>query len=114
MVLRRIRATTGALMAAGLMATGILAATAPPASAEEPTPARMLALSCAACHGPDGASPGSIPALKGLEPAVIATAMRAFRDGSRPATVMGRIASGYSDAEIDLLSRQFPAGEMKQ
>jgi len=82
-----------------------------PAAAADPTEAAVLALSCAACHGPGGASPGSIPAIDRLTPSEIAEALQAFRAGTRPATVMDRIARGYSDAEIRLLSGQFGKGE---
>ena len=30
--------------------------------------------------------------------------MKAFRDGSRPSTIMGRIAKGYTDAEITAMA----------
>ena len=39
--------------------------------------------------------------LAGLPREHIATQMRAFRDGKRPATVMHQIAKGYTDAQID-------------
>jgi len=67
----------------------------------------MLAVTCAGCHGTDGKSPGPIPALHGLPADYIADAMKAFRDGKRPATVMNRIAKGYSDAEIDKMAEAF-------
>jgi cytochrome c553 len=35
--------------------------------------------------------------------------MRAFRDGSRPATVMHQIAKGYTDAQIDAMAAWFAA-----
>ncbi|MDF1733219.1 MAG: cytochrome C [Minwuia sp.] len=81
-----------------------------PAAAGDVTEAAVLALSCAACHGPGGASPGSIPAIDRLTPSEIVAALRAFRSGTRPATVMDRIAKGYSDAEIAQLSGQFGKG----
>ncbi len=83
---------------------------ASPAAAGDTSKEAILALSCAACHGPDGASPGTIPAIDRLRPSEIAAALRAFRAGTRPATVMDRIARGYSDAEIGLLSGQFGRG----
>ena len=42
--------------------------------------------------------------LAGLPRDHIATQMRAFRDGQRPATVMHQIAKGYSDAQIDAIA----------
>jgi cytochrome c553 len=72
---------------------------------------RNLAAGCAICHGTQGnALPGApvIP-LAGLAREHIATQMRAFRDGSRPATVMHQIAKGYSDAQIDAMAAWFAA-----
>ena len=71
--------------------------------------ARNLAAGCAICHGTQGnALPGApvIP-LAGLTRDHIATQMRAFRDGSRPATVMHQIAKGYTDAQIDAMAAWF-------
>jgi cytochrome c553 len=73
--------------------------------------ARNLAAACAICHGTQGRpAPGAplIP-LAGLPQDHIATQMRAFRDGRRPATVMHQIAKGYSDAQIDALAAWFAA-----
>lgn len=64
----------------------------------------VLALSCASCHGTNGQSPGSIPAINGKSASYIESAMRQFREGKRYATVMNRIAKGYSDEEIKLLA----------
>ena len=67
---------------------------------------RLLAGTCTACHGSGGTGSGAVPALKGRNAASLADAMRAFRDGSRPATVMGRLAKGFSDDEIDAMVRE--------
>ena len=64
----------------------------------------VLALSCASCHGTNGASPGSIPKIQGRTADYIEKAMLQFKVGERPATVMNRIAKGYTDEEIKLLS----------
>ncbi|MXQ14527.1 c-type cytochrome [Microvirga makkahensis] len=60
------------------------------------------ASTCSGCHG-SGASasaPGSaVPALQGQEPEAITAAMQAFRTGRREATVMDRIAKGFTDEE---------------
>jgi cytochrome c553 len=50
-----------------------------------------------------------VPKLAGRDPQEIAGLMRAFRSGERPATVMDRIAKGYSDAEIAALAAWFGA-----
>jgi sulfide dehydrogenase cytochrome subunit len=73
---------------------------------------RNLAAPCAICHGTEGraGTPDSplIP-LAGLPRDHIATQLRAFRDGKRPATVMHQIAKGYTDPQIDALAIWFAA-----
>ena len=81
---------------------------APPALAQD-AGARNLAAACAICHGTQGTPPAGAPVvpLAGLPQSHIATQMRAFRDGSRPATVMHQIAKGYTDAQIDAMAAWF-------
>ena len=79
-------------------------------SAHAQDSARNLAAACAICHGTDGrAVTKDVIPLAGLPRDHIATQMRAFRDGQRPATVMHQIAKGYSDAQIDVLAAWFSA-----
>ena len=92
----------------------VAAALAAAASANAQDNGRNLAAGCAICHGTGGKpAPGAplIP-LAGLPPDHIATQMRAFRDGKRPATVMHQIAKGYTDAEIDAIAALF-AGQKR-
>jgi sulfide dehydrogenase cytochrome subunit len=79
-----------------LAATVLTLALAAPAAAQSAAPAG--ASSCSGCHDAKIASP-SVPPLKGRPAAEIVTAMEAFRAGSREATVMTRIAKGFSDDE---------------
>jgi cytochrome c553 len=65
-------------------------------AASEPPPG---AASCSGCHSP-GATASAIPRLYGRDAGDITTAMAGFRDGSRPATVMNRIAKGFTDDEL--------------
>ncbi|MGD8525004.1 MAG: cytochrome C [Thioalkalispiraceae bacterium] len=67
----------------------------------------MLSNSCSACHGTDGKSPGAIPSINGKSSDFISKALKDFRQGSRPSTVMGRHAKGYSDEEIQLIADYF-------
>ena len=70
--------------------------------------AQKLAAPCAICHGTEGrAVTRDVLALAGLPREQIASQMRAFRDGQRPATVMHQIAKGYTDAQIDALAAWF-------
>jgi cytochrome c553 len=83
----------------------------PLAGAAQDTAGRNLAAACAICHGTDGrvATGAPLIPLAGLPRDHIASQMRAFRDGKRPATVMQQIAKGYSDAQIDALAAWFAA-----
>ena len=94
-----------------IMASTALAALSLSAAAQDMTGARNLAAACAICHGTQGKpAPGAplIP-LAGLPRDHIATQMRAFRDGKRPATVMHQIAKGYTDAQIDAIAGWYAA-----
>jgi cytochrome c553 len=68
---------------------------------------RTLAASCAACHGTQGNSTGITPTLSGLDGGYFTAQMLAFKDGSRPATVMHRHAKGINVDEINLLASYF-------
>jgi sulfide dehydrogenase cytochrome subunit len=93
---------TGKLLAAALA----LAAAA--AYAQENPAARSLAATCASCHGTDGRSVSTeVVPLAGLPKEHIVTQMKAFRDGTRQATVMHQLAKGYSDAQIELVADYF-------
>ncbi len=87
-----------------LIGSSLLGAAFLPMSAFAADKGMVLALSCASCHGPNGASPGSIPKIQGRTADYIEKAMLQFKAGERPATVMNRIAKGYTDEEIKLLS----------
>ena len=85
----------------------VLLALSTQVSALEINQGTMLANSCAACHGTHGKSPGAIPAINGKPAKFIIQSMKDFQSGSRPATVMGRHALGYSDEEIKLIAEHF-------
>lgn len=55
------------------------------------------ASSCSGCHAARAGS--SIPAIIGRPADEIMVALDAFRTGKRPATVMNRIAPGFTDSE---------------
>lgn len=88
-------------LAASLLAIPATTLAAPPS-------ATMLALACTGCHGSLGVSLGSsIPMLAGQSEKCIVDALQGFRSGARSATIMGRLARAYSDAEIAALAEYF-------
>jgi len=86
----------------------LMAASRSPAFPQNANP-QLLAMSCAGCHGPNGHSPSMIPSLYGRTAASIAESLRGYRADRTPSTVMGRIAKGYSDAEIDSVAQAIAA-----
>ena len=80
----------------------------PLGAAAQESAARSLAAGCAACHGTQGRSVSTeVLPLAGLPKEHIVSQMRAFRAGTRPATVMHQLAKGYTDAQIDMIAGYF-------
>jgi sulfide dehydrogenase cytochrome subunit len=78
--------------------------------AQADTRTASLAATCANCHGTDGRSVTSqVPALAGVPRQNIVSALKGFRDGTRPATVMHQLAKGYTDPQIEALAAYFAA-----
>ena len=78
------------------MAT-VVASSLPVLGASAPPPG---AASCSGCHSAGVAAGSSVSRLHGRDAGEIVIAMAGFRDGSLPATVMSRIAKGFSDDEL--------------
>jgi sulfide dehydrogenase cytochrome subunit len=72
---------------------------------------RATAAMCANCHGTDGRTieGSAIPSLVGMPKDYMVLQMKAFKDGSRPATVMHQITKGLTDAQIDTISSYYAA-----
>jgi len=101
--------TLAVLAGGALLLTACQTSPPPAAPAQSASPINYsasanMASNCFACHGPDGRSPGAIPSIHGWPADAIARAVKDFKAGTRPSTVMGRHAKGYSDAEIEAVS----------
>ena len=68
---------------------------------------QALVNACAACHGPEGRSPGAIPSIDNLSAEDFIAALQAFRADTRKGTVMNRIGKGVDDAEIAAMAAYF-------
>lgn len=87
-----------AVMAAGLVATGVCAA----------GPIEGLARTCNNCHGMNGVSEGpSMPSIGGLPEAYLKQVMQQWKSGERYSATMGRHFKGYSDEELAALASYF-------
>jgi cytochrome c553 len=82
----------------------------PAASAGAVSLAPAGVAACSNCHPKAGGSGANVlPVLAGRDAAGIVAAMTAFRGGAGSATVMGRIAKGFSDDEIAAIAAWYAA-----
>jgi cytochrome c553 len=70
---------------------------------------RATAAMCANCHGTDGRTTegSAIPSLVGMPKEYHVLQMQAFKNGTRPATVMHQITKGLTDAQIDTIASYY-------
>ena len=110
--LARIR--SGAFLAALAVATA--------AQAQAPAPAEQFgkpigsggapppgASSCSGCHPASGSVDTPVKQLVGRKPEEIVAAVEAFRSGAKPATVMDRIAKGFTGDEVKAIADWYGA-----
>ena len=71
------------------------------------TPPPYFAANCANCHGTDGKSAAAIPGIAGKDKAWLEEGLKAYKQGTRPATIMHQLAKGYTDEEIAILADYF-------
>lgn len=89
----------GAILAGTMLASG---------SAYALDRGEMLANTCAGCHGPAGVSHGpATPTIAGMGAEYFVESMVAYREGTRPSTIMTRIAKGYSDEDFKAMAQYF-------
>lgn len=93
-------ALASALLLASVMAGGpVRAADAGPPGAS----------SCTGCHAAKRIPDSVIPRIAGRKASDIIQFMREYRSGAWPSSVMGRIAKGYDDQQIDAIAAWFAA-----
>lgn len=78
--------------------------------AVSPSSAPPGASSCSGCHARSTIG-HPIPSLQGLSAPDIVSALQAFRNGEREATVMGRIARGFADGEMRAIAEWLARGD---
>lgn len=101
--MKKVKALQAALVACGLALAGT--AVAGPS-------AEALAYTCAGCHGTNGQSMGpASPSLAGMSQPVMVETMQGFKSGEINATIMGRIAKGYTDEQFELMGEYFAKQE---
>jgi len=87
-------------------ALGLAAISVWPAAADEAPPG---ASSCSGCHAANAGVSTAVPRLAGRNAGELVAQMQAFRSGERQATVMDKIAKGFSDAEVQAIAAWYAA-----
>ena len=100
---------TKIIVSAGIALLGLMSSVQ--AQDKETLYVKSLAATCANCHGTNGKAVegSSVVSIAGLDKAYIVAQMKAFKTGTRPATVMHQLSKGYSDAQIEALATYFAA-----
>jgi len=92
-----------------VLALCFVAASAAAQGSPEERATRGIAAGCAACHGTNGVSAGGVPSLAGQSKADLVRKMQDYKAGRTPSTIMGQLAKGYSDEQIELAAGYFAA-----
>jgi sulfide dehydrogenase cytochrome subunit len=80
------------------------------ASAQTPSlQVATLAATCASCHGTQGhpVAGSPLPPLAGMPRDVMLQRLRDFRSGARPATIMGQLSKGFTEAQLEQVADYF-------
>ena len=89
-----------------------------PATAEPQNPMATggaMAWQCAPCHGTNGQEfLEAMPPLAGMPAEQFTKAMIAYREGTRAAIIMDRVARGFTDDEIKAMAIWFEKQPLKQ
>ena len=108
MMNRRIKTQLATVLVAGLAA---FAGSTASAQSKDELYVASVSATCATCHGTQGnaANGSAVVSLAGMPAANIILQMKAFKDGTRPATVMHQLSKGYSDAQVAMIANYFAA-----
>jgi sulfide dehydrogenase cytochrome subunit len=87
-----------------ITAMALLLISVSPLAAAGPADAPPGALGCTGCHATAKGVDATVPRLINRNPGDIVAAMEGFKSGQIPGTVMGRIAKGFTDAEIKAIA----------
>ena len=90
------------LLLGGAGFCGASAADAPPGAS-----------SCSGCHPASQSVDTPVKRLIGRKPEEIVAAVKAFRSGEKPATIMDRIAKGFTDDEIKAIADWYGAQKIQ-
>lgn len=98
---------TRMLLVWATLASTLANAQSPAESPMEFTRGQAIGLACSSCHGTDGISFGSVPSLRGRPAAELEQMLFSFRNTQDRALIMSRIAKGFSEQELTMVSDYF-------
>ncbi len=86
-----------------------LLASASALSAESATPSAFpyFVSNCFNCHGTEGRVNSAIPSIAGRDKEFLEETLKAYKAGTKQATIMNQLAKGYTDEEIAILADYF-------
>ena len=93
------------------IALQVLLGAAPAIAASPISTGERLAATCTACHGTRGSKLATLalPTLAGQPKQTLLANLKAFKEGSRPATIMTQLTRGYSDEQLAQIAAWFAA-----
>jgi cytochrome c553 len=72
-----------------------------------PAPFPYFVSNCFNCHGTEGRVNSAIPSIAGRDQAFLEETLKAYKAGTKQATIMNQLAKGYTDEEIAILADYF-------
>lgn len=91
----------------GLLASAAALSAEGNALASTPAPFPYFVGNCFNCHGTEGRVNSAIPAIAGRDKAYLEETLKAYKAGTKQATIMNQLAKGYTDEEIAVLADYF-------
>jgi cytochrome subunit of sulfide dehydrogenase len=77
------------------------------ASEKQALASPYFASNCYNCHGTEGRVQSAIPAIAGRDRDYLLETLKAYKAGTKPATIMHQLAKGYTDDELAILADYF-------
>ena len=100
---------TPSVLQIGAAALALLSSQAMAQGSAQQLHSRATAAMCANCHGTDGRTVdgSAIPSLVGMPKDYMVLQMKAFKEGTRPATVMHQITKGLTDEQVNTIATYY-------
>ena len=104
---RRVTVRSGLIMGLTALTLGFCGSVSANEHSLDHLAIEVLAGGCAGCHGTDGALVTFVPSIAGRPAEVLESQLLRYKHGPSNATVMNRIAAGFSDDDLRRLAAHF-------